>query len=127
MSSNALAMPKRSAIARALGRSVSQIARTSTVFSLRSVGRCATWTIAPLPMIPTLSGLLTRPPASVSPFQPRPRIVCRDDVLVAMAGPRAAHGSPLAEADAVPRPVPVHLEPGDLAAGVRHADRERGA
>ena len=55
MSSKASLTPKRSARARALGRSVSQIAGISIILSFLSTGRCATWVIAPPPMIPTLS------------------------------------------------------------------------
>ena len=68
MSSNASFTANRSARARALGRSVSQMARTSIVFTFLSTGRWATWVMAPPPTIPTLTRSL--PARLVMPLPP---------------------------------------------------------
>ena len=102
-------MPKRSASARAFGKSVSQMACTSTLRIFFSTGRCATWVIAPPPTIPTLRRSLVVPlrppvmvpPSSVAALQPGTRIVGRKNLLVTLPGAGASDRAPLAEADAV--------------------------
>src|SRR6476661_566543 len=131
MSSRASGTPNRSANARALGKSVSQIARTSTDLSFLRVGRCATWAIAPPPMIPTRKRSLVlrlavmRGPPSVETLQDRARIVRGEDALVILPGAGAAHGSPLAHADSVARARAVGREPDDPAAVTGHGQGER--
>src|SRR6476661_4820365 len=130
MSSRASGTPNRSASARALGRSVSQMAWTSTVLSFLSVGRCATWAIAPPPIMPTLRRSLVlrlavmRAPPSVDTLQHRARVVRGEDALVILSGAGAADGSPLAQADPVPRTRAIGGQPGDSTAVTGHGQRE---
>src|SRR5262245_65548092 len=106
MSSNASLTANRSARARALGRSMSQMAATSIDLSFRSTGRWATWVMAPPPTTPTrrrsdaVRLTVMRPP-SVQALQLGAGVVRRDDLAVVLARTRAAHRSPLAEPAAV--------------------------
>ena len=86
MSSKASFTANRSASARALGRSVSQIACTSMVLSFLSTGRWATWVIAPPPMTPTLSRsppdrLAVMRSSSIETLERRTGVVRRQDAL----------------------------------------------
>src|SRR6476469_3710542 len=130
MSSNASGTPNRSARARALGRSMSQIACTSTFLSFRRVGRWATCAIAPPPTIPTrrrslvLRLAVMRCPPSVEPLEGRPWVVGGKNALVVLPRTGAAHRPPLAEADAVPSAGSVRREPRDAAAIARDGEGE---
>src|SRR5712692_11056950 len=132
MSSKASLIPKRSARARAFGRSLSQSARTSTPFIFLRTGRWATCTTAPAPTIPILSGSVialtpTRPPASVQALQLRPRIIRAEDLPVILSGAGAADGAPLAEPHAVPVAAALGHQPTHPPSGARDAQVERVA
>src|SRR5690349_10500469 len=130
MSSWASGTPNRSARARALGRSMSHSATTSTDLSFLSVGKWATCAMAPPPTIPTLNRSLVlrlavmRFPPSIETLEHRPGVVRAEDALVILAGPRAPHGAPLTHADAVPGAGAVGREAGHLAAGAAHGQRK---
>src|SRR5690606_34537604 len=113
-------------MARALGRSVSQMAATTMFFCFRSTGRWATCTMAPLPMIPTLSGSATRP-SSVEALEARAREICRDDCRIALPCPGSADRTPLAEPDPVPRSRAFRHEAGNLGASRGRPQREERA
>src|SRR5690348_15224716 len=130
MSSCASGTPNRAARARALGRSMSHSATTSTDLSFLSVGKWATCAMAPPPTIPTLSRSLVlrlavmRFPPSIETLQHRAGVVRAEDALVILTGPRAPHGTPLTHADSVARARAVGREASDLAAGAGHGERK---
>jgi hypothetical protein len=73
--------------------------------SFRSTGRCATWVIAPAPMmavrrVSLIAGSLGR--RSIEPVEGGRRIIRREDLLVTLPFAGAADGAPLAESDARP-------------------------
>src|SRR3954471_10045130 len=120
MSSKASLIPKRDARARALGRSVSQMAWTSTLRIFFSTGKCATCAMAPPPMMPTLRRSLLAPlrlavivpPSSVAALQTGSRKVSGQNLLGGLAGPRPSHRAPLTEAHPVPCPHTVDNQAG---------------
>src|SRR4051812_34226634 len=120
MSSKASLIPKRAARARALGRSVSQMAWTSTLRIFFSTGRCATWAMAPPPMMPTLRRsvlaplrlAVMEPPSSVAALQSSSRKVGGQNLLGRLAGPRPPDGAPLTKPHPMPCPHTVDNQAG---------------
>src|SRR4051794_16511498 len=119
MSSKASFTPNRSARARAFGRSMSQMASTSTVRIFLSTGRCATWAMAPPPMTPTLSrspaaalrpAVIVLPSSSVAPSQAGAGKVGRQNLRVPLPRPSSADRAPLTETHTVSRSLAVDRE-----------------
>src|SRR3954469_5977603 len=136
MSSKASFTPNRSARARALGRSMSQMASTSTVRIFLSTGRCATWAMAPPPMTPTLSrspaaalrpAVIVLPSSSVAPSQAGAGKVGRQNLRVPLPRPSSADGAPLTETHTVSRSLAVNREMRHPPASAADSQGERVA
>src|SRR5688572_26125711 len=103
-------MPNRSASARALGRSLSHRATSSTPRIFDSTGRCATCAMAPAPTTPMRSGaVVTRPSTrsattcgSLDRANRRPGVVGAKDRAEVLARARSPDRAALAHAHTVP-------------------------